>query len=257
MERNRVLLEKKGEVALLVLNDPSVRNALSYEMAQAFEETLKALRHQEGVRCLVITGRGESFCSGGDFRSIIADFKLPAVELQPKLKDFYSKFLSLTSLSIPTIAAVNGHAVGAGFSLAMACDLRIAARDAVFHANFVRLGVHPGLGASYFLTKSLGPARALEILWLAEPIYAEEALSLGLVNRVVESNRLINEAMELAEKIASMPPTAVQMVKRSVYMWHDRHLEEVMERESYAQALCGETPEMERAIRDFLERKRK
>lgn len=250
-----VLLSKDERgILLLTLNQPKTRNALSYQMAQEFERAIGKVKRDEQARCLVLTGAGDAFCAGGDYGSILADFSLPAVKLQPRLRRFYSQFLCITELEIPTIAAVNGPAVGAGFSLALACDLRVASTKATFHANFVRIGVHPGMGATYFMSRLFGTARALEILWRAEPIRAEEALSVGIVSKVVDPESLLEEAMGMAAHIASLPPRPVQQLKGSVYMAMGCSLEQVLDRESHAQASCGETQEMRARMRELGKR---
>jgi enoyl-CoA hydratase/carnithine racemase len=251
-----LLLEEEGGIFTLTLNQPQNRNALSYDRAEEFQEAIGEVAGREQARVLILTGAGDAFCAGGDFHSIIAEFRRPAVELQPMLRKFYSRFLCLRDLEIPTIAAVNGPAVGAGFSLALACDMRIASSSATFHANFVRIGVHPGMGATYFLPRLVGASRALEILWKGETLSARDALALGLVGRVVEPGRLMEDALESARQIGAMPPRAVELIKRSVYMAAQSSLDEMLERESQAQALCGETREMQEAVRVFLGRSR-
>ncbi|MGQ9860265.1 MAG: enoyl-CoA hydratase/isomerase family protein [Thermodesulfobacteriota bacterium] len=249
MSQGVLLSKDERGIFLLTLNQPRTRNSLSYQMAQEFERAIGEVKRDEQARCLVLTGSGDAFCAGGDYGSILADFSLPAVELQPRLRKFYSQFLCITELEIPTIAAVNGPAVGAGFSLALACDLRVASTRATFHANFVRIGVHPGMGATYFMSRLLGTARALEILWKAEPIRAEEALSVGIVSKVVDPESLLEEAMGMAARIASLPPRPVQQIKESVYMAVGCSLKQALDRESHAQALCGETQEMRARMR--------
>ena len=256
MSGELVLVKREENFFLLILNDPRRKNALGYEMAEAFEKAIEKIARDREATFLIITGAGDCFSAGGDFRSIIADFSFPAVEIQPRVRNFYSSFLSVTKLPIPTLAAVNGPAIGAGFSLAMACDLRIASEEASFHPNFLKLGVHPGLGASYLLPRLVGVAKALELFWLAEPIPATKAMEMGIVSRVVEPRRLMEEAMEIARKISALSPKAVRMVKKSVYMALTHSLEDLLERESYAQALCGETEEMKRAVDAFVKRKK-
>ena len=251
-----VLVQREEDVSVLILNHPDRKNALGYKMAEAFENAIEKISRDSEVRFLIITGAGDCFSAGGDFQSIIADFSLPAVEIQPRVRRFYCSFLSITKLPIPTLAAVNGPAIGAGFSLAMACDLRIASEEASFHPNFLKLGVHPGLGASYLLPRLVGVAKALELLWLAEPIPARKAMEMGIVSRVVEPRRLMEEAMEIARKISALSSKVVEMVKKSVYMGLTHTLEDLLERESHAQALCGETEEMKRAIEAFSRRKK-
>jgi 2-(1,2-epoxy-1,2-dihydrophenyl)acetyl-CoA isomerase len=246
-----LVLEKNEGIYTLTLNQPHNLNALSYRLADEFQRAVAEVAQDGEARILILTGAGESFSSGGDFDTIIAEFSLPAVELKPRLRQFYPKFLGLRDLPIPTLAAVNGHAVGAGFSLALACDLRVASTRARFFPNFVRIGVHPGMGASYLLPRLVGAAKALEILWLAEPISAEEAFSLGLVNRIAEPEELLPSAVELARKISSRPRVPVRLAKQAVYMAPDTGLKEMLEYESFAQALCAETDDMKKAIAAF------
>jgi 2-(1,2-epoxy-1,2-dihydrophenyl)acetyl-CoA isomerase len=246
-----ILLEKSEGIYTLTFNQPHNLNALSFRLAAEFQRAIQEIGQDGDARFLILTGAGESFSSGGDFDTIIAEFSLPAVELQPRLRQFYPKFLGLRDLPVPTLAAVNGHAVGAGFSLALACDLRVASTRARFFPNFVRIGVHPGMGASYLLPRLVGTAKALEILWLADPLSAEEAFSLGLVNRLAEPQELLTVAMDLARRISSRPRIPVRLTKQSVYMAPDANLKEMLEYESFAQALCAESEDMKRAIAAF------
>lgn len=245
-------LENQEGIFTLILNQPHNRNALSYEMAEEFERAIAQLTQEQQARGLILTGRGRAFCAGGDFHSIISEFTRPAVELQPRLRGFYSRFLSLKRLRIPTLAAVNGPAVGAGFSLALACDLRIASTQASFHANFVRIGVHPGMGATYFLPRLVGTSKALEILWRGEVLNAQEALELGIVNKLVEPEELMAQAHAMMKQITQMSSTVLELTKDSVYMGVESSLEEMLERESQAQALCGETKEMRQALKKIM-----
>lgn len=251
MYRNLILQNREG-IFTLILNQPESRNALSQEMAEEFELAIRELGEDQKARGLILTGAGRAFCAGGDFHSIISEFRRPAVELQPRLRRFYSRFLSLKRLHIPTLAAVNGPAVGAGFSLALACDMRIASKKATFHANFVRLGVHPGMGATYFLPRLVGTSKALEILWKGEVLNAQEALEMGIVNKLTEPEQLLEEAYEFMSKITQMSPTVLKLTKDSVYMGVESSLDEMLERESQAQALCGETREMRQTLKKIL-----
>jgi 2-(1,2-epoxy-1,2-dihydrophenyl)acetyl-CoA isomerase len=244
-----LVLENQEGIFTLTLNQPQNRNALSYEMAEEFQRVMEELAEQKQARGLILTGAGRAFCAGGDFHSIISEFTRPAVELQPRLRKFYSRFLSLRRLRIPTLAAVNGPAVGAGFSLALACDLRIASTQASFHANFVHIGVHPGMGATYFLPRLVGTSKALEILWRGEILSSQDALELGIVSQVVEPEQLMAQAHLIMKQIVQMSSTVLELTKDSVYMGVESSLEEMLERESQAQALCGETREMRQALK--------
>lgn len=252
-----IVLAKREGIYTLTLNQPRNRNALSHRLADEFREAVETVRSDPETRFLILTGSGEAFCSGGDFDTIIADFSMPAADLKPRLREFYGKFLGLRDVPAPTLAAVNGHAVGAGFALALACDMRLASTKASFFANFLRIGVHPGMGTSYLLPRAVGIAKAMEILLMPEPISATRSLSLGLVSRVVEPEALMGEAMAVAGRIAAMPQLAVRLIKRSVHMGMVEDLEPMLEFESFAQALCAETEEMKQAVAAFQRKKEK
>jgi enoyl-CoA hydratase/carnithine racemase len=251
-----LLLEARDGVYTLTLNQPQNRNAMSHRMAGEFEEAIARVREDLDARFLILTGAGESFCSGGDFDSIIRDFAMPAVDFQPHILAFYRKFLRLRDLPIPTMAAVNGHAAGGGFSLALACDMRMASSQAQFIMTFVHLGIHPGMGATHALPRLVGTARAFEIFLTGEPVSAQEAFAMGLVNRVVAPEALMAEAVELARKIAASPRLPVRYLKRSIYMGAQSGLDEILDFESFAQALCSETEDLKRGIAAFEKRRR-
>jgi enoyl-CoA hydratase/carnithine racemase len=251
-----LILERQDCIAVLTLNQPELRNALSHRMAEEFEAAVHEVGRDPQVRFLVLTGKGDSFSAGGDFNSVMKDFELPPVEFKVRVLGFYRRYLCIREVPIPTLAAVNGHAMGAGAALALACDMRIASTRAQFGMSFVKLGVHPGMGTTYFLPRAVGSAKAFELLLTGDPISAQEALALGMVNRVVSPEELIPEAMALARKITSLPQTPIRYMKRSIYMGLTSGLPEVLEFESFAQALCSQTEELHRAIASFRERGR-
>lgn len=251
-----LILDTQDAIAILTLNQPHLRNAMSHRMAEEFQEAVNEVKKDPQTRFLILTGKGDSFSSGGDFNSVMKDFELPPVEFKGRVMEFYRKFLCLRDLTIPTLAAVNGHAMGAGAVLALACDMRIASSRAQFGMSFVRLGVHPGMGATYFLPRVVGTTKAFELFLTGDPISAEEALSIGMVNRVVPPGELLPTAMALARKIASLPQTPIRYMKRSIYMGIDSGLPEVLEFESFAQALCSQTEELHQAIASFRDRGR-
>jgi enoyl-CoA hydratase/carnithine racemase len=209
------LLARTSErVCVLTLNRPQARNALSTGMKRALLELLPRLARDPEVGCLVLTGAGQAFCAGGDTREI-ADEGRPLSPEQRKgivLRDHQISLL-LHTLPQPTIAALPGPAAGAGFALALACNLRIASESAFFTTAYTRLALSGDYGSSWFLTRLVGPARAAELMFTGDRIDARTAERLGLVNRVVPAADLERESMELARRIAAGPPIALRLMK--------------------------------------------
>ncbi|HVB13472.1 MAG TPA: enoyl-CoA hydratase-related protein [Candidatus Dormibacteraeota bacterium] len=229
-------------VVHIALNQPQHRNALTEQLATALREALAQVAADPSARALIVTGTGTAFCAGADLGSLGSDATTPAAKRQ-FLGDYYRAFLDLRELAMPTIAAVRGPAVGAGLNLALCCDLRVAADDARLAAPFVRLGIHPGGGASWMLTRLIGPAAAREMLLLGQPIDAERAFQLGVVNRVVPVPQLQEAALEWAVSLASLPRPVLRNLKRALAMAEAGvSLEAVLEfeTESQAQALASE-----------------
>jgi enoyl-CoA hydratase/carnithine racemase len=204
-------------VAQIALNRPERRNALTEELAGALREEVKLVASDPSARALVLTGAGEAFCAGADLASLGAEASTPEAKRQV-LTDYYRAFLDLRDLPIPTIAAVNGPAIGAGLNLALCCDLRVVGADAQLAAPFVRLGIHPGGGATWMLMRLAGVAAAREMLLLGQPVDAERALQLGLANRVVPTAELGQAALEWATALAALSGPVLRKVKHSLWM---------------------------------------
>jgi enoyl-CoA hydratase/carnithine racemase len=179
----------------------------------------------------------------------------PAYRVRETGREFYLNFLSIRKVPIPTIAAVNGHAVGAGAGLALACDLCLCADDAKFGFPFAKIGLYPGMGTTYLLPRLVGTARAFELLTTCELVSAAEAERIGLVNRVVPAAQLMPEALRLARKIASMPLGVIRMVKEAIYMHPATDLETAIEREAANQALTFTTEDIKEGIAALLEKR--
>ncbi|HVB52619.1 MAG TPA: enoyl-CoA hydratase-related protein [Candidatus Acidoferrales bacterium] len=199
----------------IALNQPERRNALTAQVAWALREELEAIAADPTARSLIVTGNGPAFCAGADLGSLGAEASTPAAKRQV-LSDYYRAFLDLRDLAIPTIAAVNGPAIGAGLNLALCCDLRIVSDDARLAAPFVKLGIHPGGGATWMLTRLTGPAAARELLLLGQPIGAERAFQLGLANRVIPAAQLQEAALEWAVSLAALPAPVLRNLKRTL-----------------------------------------
>ena len=211
-----VLVERDGGVVTLTLNRPDIRNAMDPQLTEQFSAAVDALRGDSELRAVVVTGAGQSFCAGGDLSWIKPGPGANVPEMRAKMRAFYPKFLGVRSLDVPVIAAINGHAVGAGLCLAMACDLRIAGEGAKLSAPFTKLGMHPGMAATYLLPKLIGHARAADLLYTSRTILAPEALTMGLVNRVVPDGDLLAAAKETAAQIAANAPLPMRLVKRAL-----------------------------------------
>ena len=239
-----VLLARDGAVATITLNRPEIRNAMDPALTEAFSSAVATLRGDAGVRALIVTGTPPAFCAGGDLSWIEPGPGADVAAMRDKMRAFYPKFLAVRSLDIPVIAAINGAAVGAGLCLAMACDIRIAAEDATLSAPFTRLGMHPGMAATYLLTRLLGTSRAADLLFTARAIDGREAERMGLVNRAVPAADLMTTARTLAQGIASNAPLPMRMVKRAIYLAERADMETMLEYEGLAQPITMATADL-------------
>lgn len=256
MREPHVLYQVEGPIAWILLNRPEVKNTFSEEMITLWREFLERARTDEQVRVVVVTGKGEAFCSGGDIRDM-AGGKLRLWEMKRFLWEGVHRIaLALEDLDKPVIAAINGAAMGAGLDMAMMCDLRICSERAKLSESYILLGLVPGDGGAYLLPKLVGLGKALELLLTGDVISPEEALRIGLVNQVVPHDRLMEEAKRLAEKIASRPPLAVRMMKRAVYQAQSSTLRSHLDYISSQLALLSETRDHQEAARAFVEKRR-
>jgi 2-(1,2-epoxy-1,2-dihydrophenyl)acetyl-CoA isomerase len=213
-----ITLEKsKSGVALLTLNRPQRLNAVRWQSWDEIEDAVECLTSDEEVRVLVITGSGRGFCSGTDLGAARALPDLPAVGRSERHRAPYASTAKLIACPIPTIAAVNGAAVGAGLSLCLACDIRIAGEAARFSAIWSQRGLVADFGATYLLPRIVGMAKGLELMYTGDIIDAQEALRIGLVSQVVAADDLMPTALALAERLAQGAPIALELVKRLAY----------------------------------------
>ncbi|MFI6284584.1 enoyl-CoA hydratase/isomerase family protein [Streptomyces sp. NPDC051018] len=208
-ETQFIEVETRGRVSVVTLNRPEPRNAFNREMKKQFHDVLAALRWQKDCRVVVLTGAGSSFCSRADLARGIGD---GPVDTFWSLRLSTSMIMLLRELPQPVVAAVRGHAVGGGFSIASAADLRIAAPDARFHAPFAKLGMSAGdVGLSYFLPRLIGPAAAAELFYTGGVLDAPRALELRYLNRIAEDP--LKEALELAQRMAELSPMGIRQTK--------------------------------------------
>jgi len=246
----------EGTTALITLNRPGVKNAFSLEMLTLWRQALEQARDNERVRVVILTGQGNAFCAGGDLQDMDRG-KFRGWDMKRFLwETVYPVAFIMESLDKPVIAAVNGAAAGAGLDMALMCDFRICSNRAKFSASFINLGLVAGDGGAYFLPRLIGLSQALEMLLTGDLVSAEEAYRIGLVNRVVPKERLMAEARGLAEKLASKPPQAVRMMKRSVYQGLNSSLRGHLDFVSSQLGLLTQTHDHQEAVRAFLEKRK-
>jgi enoyl-CoA hydratase len=237
-----------GEIAELVLSRPAARNAMTDAMGAEIERAVAELNADAGVRVVLVRGDGEAFSAGGDLAMLAARARLTEDDNRDGMRRFYAKFLAVRAIRVPTIAVIAGPAIGAGLCFALACDLRLAAAGATLAASFVRVGLHPGMGATYLLPRLIGPAAAAELLLTGRPVDADEALRLGLVNQVHARDGLDAAARALAAQIVAAAPQAVAQTKATLAGALDRDLDEALAREADAQAVDFGTADLAEAL---------
>jgi enoyl-CoA hydratase/carnithine racemase len=204
-----VLLEL-GELTRLTLNRPRQANALDVPMGEAFEAAIAAVQAHPGVRAVLLCGAGSHFSGGGDFAFIEETSRLPREQVRARMLRFYQMYLRVLDLPVPTIAVVQGSAIGAGLCLALACDVRIGALSARLGVNFLRVGLHPGMGATALLPHVVGAPRAARLIFSSELVDGERAAAQGLLTEVVPDAELTNAAQKLASQIARAAPLAAR-----------------------------------------------
>jgi enoyl-CoA hydratase/carnithine racemase len=245
-----------GGITTITLNRPEKLNALAGHMRRDLAEALEAAGSDRAVNVVVITGVGRAFCSGGDVAAM-ADLieRGDADEFSRLLGSARRVVTAIRHMSKPVIASINGPAFGAGFNLALACDLRIASSNATFSQSFAKVGLHPDWGGTYFLPRLVTPNKACELFFLGNTIDAEEAQRLGLINFVVPASELEAETRRLAERLRDAPAIAIGAAKQAVYMSQSAELEEMLRYETEAQMRCFDSDDGAEGVRAFLEKR--
>jgi 2-(1,2-epoxy-1,2-dihydrophenyl)acetyl-CoA isomerase len=234
-----------------------VLNALNNDMLAALGKALREAEKDKTVRCLVITGAGRAFSSGQDLAEVMDRYKgSDPIELGSHLRDRYNPIIAMIrTMEKPVIASVNGVAAGAGCSLALACDLRIAATSAGFIQAFINVGLIPDSGGTFTLPRLIGPARAFEMSCTGRKVKPDEALQIGLVNQVVPDEQLVTEAKKLAEKLASLPTRAIGLTKRAINAAWRYDLPTQLDYEAMLQTTAGQTKDHREGVMAFLEKR--
>ncbi|HUP36558.1 MAG TPA: enoyl-CoA hydratase [Candidatus Limnocylindria bacterium] len=253
------LLEQvKDGVAVLTLNRPDRLNAMSRPMLDALLEALPRLAEDPEVGVVVLTGAGRGFCAGGDVKAMAEGTELGGQTMEERAQALRSRMETsrwLHEMPKPTIAMMRGPAAGAGLSLAMACDMRIASDTVKLGTAFARVGYSGDFGGSYYLTQLVGTAKARELYFTADLLDAQQALGLGLVNRVVADARLEEETMGLAARLARGPRVAYRYMKRNMNAAEHASLEQMLDLEAWHHTRTGMTEDHREAARAFVEKR--
>lgn len=252
-----VLGSREGAVLTLTLNRPEALNALNRETTLALRTRLEAAASDSAIGAIVLTGAGRAFCAGADLKDVSARAAAGERDLGADLRANYTPMIrAIRACPKPVVAALNGTAAGAGLSLALACDLRLAAAGVQLIVVFVRVGLVPDAGSLFFLTRMLGLSKATELAISGDPLSAEDAHRLGLIAAVLPPEQLMAAAMERAQRLAEGPRQTYALIKRGMERALQLDLEQTLELESHLQGLAAETPDAQEAIRAFLEKRK-
>ena len=251
-----ILVSEAEGIATITLNRPEKLNAFIGHMRRDLAEALEHAGSNRAVRVVIVTGAGRAFCAGGDV-AFMAEL------MERRDTDEFERILgagrrvigAIRTMTKPVIAAVNGPAVGAGFNLALACDLRIASTNATFSQSFAKIGMHPDWGGTYFLPRLVTPNKACELFFLGDTIDAAEALRLNIVNQVVAPEELETATLELAQRLRAAPPIALAAAKQAIYESGSAELDEMLRYETEAQLRCFESDDGHEGVRAFFEKR--
>ena len=261
MSYKLITLEISDEVAVLTLNRPDKLNCLNAAILHEMSAALIDLNRNEDVKALILTGAGRSFCSGADLSETPygTDKNQPGISRAEHITPFVSfgwVVKQIEDFTKPVIAAVNGIAAGGGLALALAADIRIASENAAFSAIFVKRGLVPDCGVSFYLPRLVGISKALELMWTGEKVGASDAERMGMVNRVVAADQLMRSAQEFAQSLAKGPSLAIEMIKRMAYtaLRSDSVITQ-MAVEDFMQQVCRESEDVREGVMGFLEKR--
>jgi 2-(1,2-epoxy-1,2-dihydrophenyl)acetyl-CoA isomerase len=249
-----ILFDIKDSILTITLNRPDVYNAFNEDMTAELQDAFKKAHEDNSIRCVVVTGAGKAFCSGQDLK----DFNEKNSGFKDALDRRYNPLIKLiTTLPKPVICGINGVAAGAGLSLALACDYRVAVESAALIEVFINVGLVPDSGSSFFLPRMVGYAKAFEMCTTAEKVTAREAKEMGLVNKVVSNQTVLNQALaSLAKDFASRPTKAIGMIKQMLNKSFESSLDGILEMESVNQDAAGHSEDFREGVNSFLEKRK-
>ncbi len=254
MDYQFIKYEVSERIATITVNRPEVRNALTQALMEEMGHAIAAAEADDEVSVLILTGAGEkAFVAGADINEV--GERDTITELGPKSKARRDVYINLEHLSKPSIAAINGYALGGGCELALACTVRIASEKAKFGQPEINLGILPGLGGTQRLTRAVGKGKAMEMILTGDIITAEEALRIGLVNKVVAPEMVMEEARAMAKKMASKPPLALRLAKDAIDYGADMSLEAALEFENRLYAILNGSRDKNEGVKAFFEKR--
>jgi len=247
--------EREGPIGILTFNRPEDMNAIGEELRMELMDFMDRLPHEPELNVVIVTGSGQAFSAGGDLHGFLN--RSIAHQEQGGAIDVFSNKMArkFLEVEIPLIAAVNGAAVGGGFTLSLTCDLRIASEEARFGAVFAMVGLSPEYGSSFLLSRIVGLTKASELVLTAKIFDAKEALDIGLVSEVVPPDQLLDRARALAGQIAALPPVAIRMAKRTIRHGLESTLSQALEYEELAESHCFSSLDHQEAVKAFLEKR--
>ncbi|MDB5098334.1 MAG: enoyl-CoA hydratase [Cyanobacteria bacterium RYN_339] len=250
-----ITFRREGAIGILSLDRPAKLNAMSHEMGDAIHALVDELNGDPTLRCLLVRGEGRAFSAGGDLDFLEKNAAQDPDANRDEMLAFYTKFLAIRELEVPTIALLHGRATGAGLCFALGCDLRVAAEDAMLSVNFARIGLTPGMGGTWSLQRVVGPARAAELLYTGRTVTGTEAATMGLVNLAVPADVLEARGLALANEIAAAAPVAIRLTKGLLRDHADVSLAEALEAEAAAQALVFASADLKEGVASIREKR--
>lgn len=261
MSEPTLLMERHGSIALVTLNDPSTRNALSLDLVGELTRFFGSANADDGLACIVLTGAGDGFCSGGNVKEMLRGVEPMFAGKPHEMQEAYRTGIQMLpklfhTLDVPVIGAINGVAIGAGCDLACMCDIRIGASDTKFAESFLRVGLVAGDGGAWLLPRVVGYPRALEMALTCRVIEATEARDWGLVTHVVERDALIETAMDMARAIAAFPLRSTRLNKRLIRQSMNLTLDECLEVSAAYQAIAQHTADQKEAVAALVEKRK-
>jgi len=256
---NDLIVEKNNQTLKLTMNRPERRNALSDDMLNKMLEELNKASFDNSIRAIVLTGSENAFCAGGDVKDMASRDEDANKNVQQRTRDLRRVMETarlLHQITTPTIALIPGPAAGAGFSLALACDIRIASESAKLTTAFAKVGFPGDFGGSYFLTQMIGTAKARELYYLSEVLSADKALEIGIVNKVIPDNKFFEESDKIVNQIATGPSIAYRYMKTNMNIAELGDLNQSLDNEAMHQTLCRFTEDHQNATKAFVEKKK-
>lgn len=249
-----IVFENRDGVGYIKMNRPKSMNALEDQLLQELKDVTKAVAEDDQIKAVILTGSGNAFCAGGDLKRLQEGFT--AISGMEYMKAIHPWVIQFANLNKPTIAAVNGFAVGAGFCISLLCDIVIASDQAKFGQAFVNVGLVPDLAGMYYLPRLVGLQRAKELVFTGRMVDAQEAYNMGIVNKITPADKLEEEVSKFAAKLAAGPTVAISNAKRIINMSINLNLEDLLEIEGYSQSLCFQTEDHKEAVDAFLSKRK-